>query len=98
MLGNVVLEIRKGLRSILMSNKGRSNAAKRRRHARAMSKRKAEKDLRKAEYERRIVLGTNSKRKKIAVARGRDKLVKDVKASTYDQYVPPSKYGEAFWQ
>jgi hypothetical protein len=80
-----------------MSNKGRSNAAKRRRHAKAMAKRKAEKERIKAEYQSKIQIGTNSRRKQIAKRKGGNKLVADHKTSTYKDYVPPSFYWRDFW-
>lgn len=82
-----------------MSNKGRSSAAKKRRHAKAMAKRKAEKDQRKAEYEAKIRLGTNSRRNKIASKKRIGKTVGHYahnNARAID-YVSPSKYWKEFW-
>lgn len=81
-----------------MSNKGRSNAAKKRRHAKAMAKRKAEKDIRKAEYVAKIKIGTNSRRKQIASKRKLGKLIADTKepSKALYPYVAPNRYHEFF--
>lgn len=80
-----------------MSNKGRSNAAKKRRHAKAMAKRKAEKDMRKAEYASRIKIGTNSRRKQIAKRKGANKVVSDHKNRSQVERVSASNFWREFW-
>lgn len=83
-----------------MSNKGRSNAAKKRRHAKAMAKRAAQKAMRKAEYEARIRTGTNSKRKQIAKRKGKNKLAPDRKGQRpvhIEPYVSPGEYWRQYW-
>lgn len=58
-------------------------------------------EIKKAEYESKIVLGTNSKRKKIAARKGIGRLVSDHKnLPPYENgylYVPRSRYNVAFW-
>lgn len=62
---------------------------------------KAERERRLKEYQSKIVLGTNSKRKQIAARKGVGKLVRDAKnLPPYENdyvYVSPSKYALTFW-
>lgn len=80
-----------------MSGSGRSKAAKQRRHAKAMAKRRAEKEQRKLAYQSLIEIGKNAKRK-VRAEKAR-KLVADHKNPSQSQmaYVPASEYWKAYW-